>query len=247
MTFTVTCLTKQGANYLYILHHSFYCTKSFNSKRNWTYFLVFLLFILIARTTKYITTTALSPTAWRNSLSTSIKVILAFTKSRKSNTTNNPYEMKIDQTSKDQSPLNYSIPYPGSRGPTPTLVPEALMQRELERQQKENSEAKRRASGLGRWESHFHVRIRFRFWTLSLIGFDRDWSNRFDIENQSNQMSTVKANQRQGSKSEPDTNMESEILNSWGQRPFSSLRSFPFAVSSAALGPLEQKNWFTLR
>ena len=43
---------------------------------------------------------------------------------------------------------------------------------------------------------------------MSLIGFDRDWSNRFDIENQSNQMSTVEANQTQGSKSEPDTHME---------------------------------------
>ena len=89
-----------------------------------------------------------------------------------------------------------------------TLVSEALTRREPERQQKENSEAKRRASGLGRWESHFHVRIRFRFW-MSLIGFDRDWSNRFDIENQSNQMPTVEANQRQGSKSEPDTNLDS--------------------------------------
>ena len=29
----------------------------------------------------------------------------------------------------------------------------------------------RRASGLGRWESHFHVGIWFRLWTLSLIGF----------------------------------------------------------------------------
>ena len=32
-------------------------------------------------------------------------------------------------------------------------------------------EVKRRAFGLRHWESHFHVGIWFRFWTLSLIGF----------------------------------------------------------------------------
>ena len=50
-----------------------------------------------------------------------------------------------------------------------TLVAEALTQRE--RQQKEKPEAKRRASGLGSWESHLYVGIWFRFWALFLIGF----------------------------------------------------------------------------
>ena len=46
------------------------------------------------------------------------------------------------------------------------LVPEALGEK------KEKPKVKRRASGLCRWESHFHVGISwFRFWTLSLIGF----------------------------------------------------------------------------
>ena len=53
-------------------------------------------------------------------------------------------------------PLSF---YPGSRGPN------------AERERKEKPEAKRRASGLDRWESHFHVGIWFRFLTLSLIGF----------------------------------------------------------------------------
>ena len=38
-----------------------------------------------------------------------------------------------------------------------SLVPDALMQRERKRQQKEKPKVKRRASGLGCWESHFPV------------------------------------------------------------------------------------------
>ena len=58
--------------------------------------------------------------------------------------------------------------YPGSRGPN------AERDWDWERQHKEKPEAKRRASGL--WESHFHVGIWFRFWTLSLIGFLNSYS-----------------------------------------------------------------------
>ena len=88
-----------------------------------------------------------------------------------------------------------------------TLVPEALMQRELERQQKENSKAKGRASGLGRWESHFHVHIRFKLWTLLWLTLTVDmiW---LVLYIKPVWPVTVEANQRQGSKSEPNTDME---------------------------------------
>ena len=80
---------------------------------------------------------------------------------------------------------------------------------------------------------------------MSLIGFDRDWSNRFDIENQSNQMSMVEANQRQGSKSEPDTNMEVRFSTAEARGP--SLRFGVFLLLSLrvrASGTRVATNWY---
>ena len=76
-----------------------------------------------------------------------------------------------------------------------TLVSEALTwrerggrerEREGEREREREGDSKRknpkwregRASGLGRWESHFHVGIWLGFWILSLIGATVDiWYN----------------------------------------------------------------------
>ena len=105
-----------------------------------------------------------------------------------------------------------------------TLVPEALTRRE--RQQKEKPEARRRTSGLGRWEFHFHVidlasmptyREPIRIVVISCPRSRLGMS----LRSQSETRFKIWTKYRHGS----------EILNSRDQRPFSSLRVFAFAVS----------------
>ena len=91
--------------------------------------------------------------------------------------------------------------YPGSRGPKAERAGETA---------KGKLPTKRKASGLGRWESHFYVCMRFRFWIVS------DWlgpwtSDLIGSLYQTSLTSTVEANQRY-SKSEPDTTIQAATL-----------------------------------
>ena len=82
--------------------------------------------------------------------------------------------------------------------------------------------------------------IRFRFWTLSLIGFDRGHLIWLVLYIKPVWPVTVEANQRH-SKSEPDTNIEERFSTAEARGPSLRFGVFSFAVSQAlsALGPLE--------
>ena len=125
----------------------------------------------------------------------------------------------------------YTFVYPGSRGPNA----------EKERQQKEKPKVKRMASGLSRWESHFHVGIWFRFWTLSLLGFLNSYPGAtVDIwyNNDSYWLSIC----RHGSKVD---NMEVRFSTAEAGGPSLCFRFF-FLLSLSALGLLEPRWCFNI-